>query len=84
MRPALAPATQPFPERPQQLNSSVPVKPDYANTSNPVIAPDPIVTGTAPQGAGWTTTGGTRITLGPGETIYKPVQALRRACPAKS
>jgi len=70
VRPALAPATQPFPERPQQLNSSVPVKPDYANTSNPVIAPDPIVTGTAPQGAGWTTTGGTRITLGPGETIY--------------
>jgi hypothetical protein len=28
------------------------------------------VTGTAPQGAGWTTTGATRITLGPGETIY--------------
>ena len=35
-----------------------------------MASPDPIVTGTAPQGAGWTTTGGTRITLGPGETIY--------------
>jgi len=70
VQPALAPATQAFPERPQQLNSSVPVKPDYANNSDPVMAPDPIVTGTAPQGAGWTTTGGTRITLAPGETIY--------------
>ena len=70
VQPALAPATQAFPERPQQLNSSVPVNPDYANNSNQVMAPDPIVTGTAPQGAGWTTTGGTRITLGPGETIY--------------
>jgi hypothetical protein len=35
-----------------------------------VLAPDPIVTGTAPKGAGWTTVGATRITLGPGETIY--------------
>ncbi|MBC7280761.1 peptidoglycan DD-metalloendopeptidase family protein [Hoeflea sp.] len=69
-QPALAPATQAFPERPQQLNTSVQVNPDYAAASTPVISPDPIVTGTAPQGAGWTTTGGTRITLGPGETIY--------------
>lgn len=37
---------------------------------NGILPPDPIVTGTAPQGAGWTTTGGTRITLRPGETIY--------------
>ncbi|WP_161784940.1 LysM peptidoglycan-binding domain-containing M23 family metallopeptidase [Hoeflea sp. BAL378] len=61
--------SQPFPERPQQLTSAVPVNPNYASNEQ-VMAPDPIVTGTAPQGAGWTTTGGTRITLGPGETIY--------------
>lgn len=63
-------ASQPFPERPSGLASSVPVNPDYANNSDPVMTPDPIVTGSAPRNAGWTTTGGTRITLGPGETIY--------------
>jgi len=64
-----APQAQSFPERPQQLSSSVPVNQRY-ETDEPILAPDPIVTGTAPQGAGWTTTGGTRITLGEGETIY--------------
>ncbi|MDP3524791.1 MAG: peptidoglycan DD-metalloendopeptidase family protein [Hoeflea sp.] len=68
-QPALAPQQQAFPERSQQLTSSVPVNPTYA-AREPVMSPDPIVTGTAPKGAGWTTTGGTRITLGPGETIY--------------
>lgn len=64
-----APQTQAFPERPQEITSSVPVSPRYQN-ADPVLAPDPIVTGSAPQGAGWTTTGATRITLGEGETIY--------------
>lgn len=63
-------APQAFPERPAQLASAVPVNPAYANDSDGFLAPDPIVTGSAPQSAGWTTTGGTRITLGPGETIY--------------
>ena len=76
--PVLEPMTQPaapqpqaqaFPERPQQLSSTVPVNPRYQD-AEPVLAPDPIVTGSAPQGAGWTTTGATRITLGEGETIY--------------
>lgn len=76
--PALEPMAQPivpqpqaqaFPERPQQLSSTVPVNPRYQD-AEPVLAPDPIVTGSAPQGAGWTTTGATRITLGEGETIY--------------
>jgi LysM repeat protein len=49
--------------------SAAPVNPRY-QAADPVLAPDPIVTGTAPQGAGWTTTGATRITLGEGETIY--------------
>ncbi len=42
----------------------------YNADADQVLAPDPIVTGTAPQGAGWSTTGATRIALGPGETIY--------------
>jgi murein DD-endopeptidase MepM/ murein hydrolase activator NlpD len=63
------PQAQAFPERPQQLSSTVPVNPRYQD-AEPVLAPDPIVTGSAPQGAGWTTTGATRITLGEGETIY--------------
>ena len=67
---AIVPPAQAFPERPQQVSSVAPVNPTYANKSEPVLAPDPIVTGSAPKGAGWTTTGGTRITLGPGETIY--------------
>ena len=67
---APAPLSQPFPERPQQMATGVPVNPTYAKNTDPVMAPDPIVTGSAPQSAGWTTTGGTRITLGPGETIY--------------
>jgi len=66
---AIAPQVQAFPERPQQLSSVVPVSPRYQN-AEPVLAPDPIVTGSAPQSAGWTTTGATRITLGEGETIY--------------
>lgn len=66
---AQAPQVQAFPERPQQLSSSVPVNPRYQN-ADPVLAPDPIVTGSAPQSAGWSTTGATRITLGQGETIY--------------
>lgn len=66
---AAAPQAQAFPERPQQLSAVVPVSPRYQN-ANPVLAPDPIVTGSAPQSAGWTTTGATRITLGEGETIY--------------
>lgn len=64
-----APQAQAFPERPQQLSSAVPVNKRYDNVA-PVLAPDPIVTGTTPQGTGWTTTGGTRISLGEGETIY--------------
>ena len=64
-----APQAQAFPERPRQVTSAVPVSPRYQNAA-PVLAPDPIVTGSAPQGAGWTTTGATRITLGEGETIY--------------
>lgn len=64
------PQAQAFPERPQQLSSSVPVNPSYQGNSDPILAPDPIVTGSAPQSAGWTTTGGTRIALGEGETIY--------------
>ncbi|WP_417413437.1 peptidoglycan DD-metalloendopeptidase family protein [Hoeflea sp.] len=64
-----APQAQAFPERPQQVSSAVPVSPRYQN-AEPVLAPDPIVTGSAPQSAGWTTTGATRITLGEGETIY--------------
>jgi len=64
-----APQAQAFPERPRQVASAVPVSPRYQN-ADPVLAPDPIVTGSAPQGAGWTTTGATRITLGEGETIY--------------
>ncbi|MCY0095212.1 peptidoglycan DD-metalloendopeptidase family protein [Hoeflea ulvae] len=52
------------------MSSNVPVAQVYSNNSQPVLAPDPIVTGTAPSSAGWTTAGGTRITLGPGETIY--------------
>jgi len=63
-------APQAFPERPAELASAVPVNPAYANDSDAMLAPDPIVTGSAPRAAGWTTTGGTRITLGPGETIY--------------
>lgn len=63
-------APQAFPERPAQLASAVPVNPAYDNDSVGLQAPDPIVTGSSPQSAGWTTTGGTRITLGPGETIY--------------
>ncbi|AKI00487.1 metalloendopeptidase-like membrane protein [Hoeflea sp. IMCC20628] len=74
VQPALAapsqPAQQAFPERPAQVSSIAPVNPAYVNKSDPVLAPDPIVTGSAPQAAGWTTTGGTRITLGPDETIY--------------
>jgi len=74
VQPALAapslPAQQAFPERPAQVASIAPVNPAYANNSDPLLAPDPIVTGSAPQSTGWTTTGGTRITLGPGETIY--------------
>lgn len=66
---SVAPQAQAFPERPRQVSSAVPVSPRYQNAS-PVLAPDPIVTGSAPQGAGWTTTGATRITLGEGETIY--------------
>lgn len=64
-----APQAQAFPERPRDVSAAVPVNPRYQN-AEPVLAPDPIVTGTAPQGAGWTTTGATRITLGEGETIY--------------
>ncbi|MEM5472680.1 peptidoglycan DD-metalloendopeptidase family protein [Hoeflea sp. AS60] len=66
---AQAPQSQAFPERPQQLSSAVPVSARFKD-AEPVLAPDPIVTGTAPQSAGWTTTGATRITLGEGETIY--------------
>lgn len=51
------------------MSAAVPVNPRYQN-ADPVLAPDPIVTGSAPQSAGWTTTGATRITLGEGETIY--------------
>lgn len=65
-----APQAQAFPERPQQLSSSVPVSPRYQGSPDPILAPDPIVTGTASQETGWTTTGGTRIALGDGETIY--------------
>ncbi len=50
--------------------------PQGTATHNP--APDPIITGTTPGGAatrqepgnGWTTTGGTRVTMAAGETIY--------------
>ncbi|MDF1609893.1 peptidoglycan DD-metalloendopeptidase family protein [Hoeflea sp. YIM 152468] len=65
-----APQAQAFPDRPQQLSSSVPVSPRYEGSKDTILAPDPIVTGTASQDAGWTTTGGTRIALGEGETIY--------------
>tara|TARA_R110002012_G_scaffold258598_10_gene439578 strand:+ start:183602 stop:185362 length:1761 start_codon:yes stop_codon:yes gene_type:complete len=61
--------SQAFPERPREMSAAVPVNPRYQN-ADPVLAPDPIVTGSAPQSAGWTTTGATRITLGEGETIY--------------
>jgi murein DD-endopeptidase MepM/ murein hydrolase activator NlpD len=67
---APAPATQPFPERPTNLTASVQPASIYNQNADQVLAPDPIVTGTAPKGAGWTTVGATRITLGPGETIY--------------
>lgn len=63
-----APAAQPFPEQPRQLASAQPGT-VYSNDSVPVMAPDQIVTGTARQDAGWTTTGATRMTLGPGETL---------------
>jgi murein DD-endopeptidase MepM/ murein hydrolase activator NlpD len=65
-----APAAQAFPERPQNMSAAVQPASVYASNADQVLAPDPIVTGSAPQGAGWTTTGATRITLGPGETIY--------------
>ena len=64
-----APQAQPFPERPQELSAATPVNPRYQN-AEPVLAPDPITTGSAPKDAGWTTTGGTRIALREGETIY--------------
>jgi len=67
---AAAPQAQAFPDRPREVSSAVPVNQRYQQNADPVLAPDPIVTGSAPQGAGWTTTGGTRITLGEGETIY--------------
>ncbi|OCW58859.1 peptidoglycan DD-metalloendopeptidase family protein [Hoeflea olei] len=60
---------QPFPERPARPAAGVEAKPAYAANA-PAITPDPIVTGTASQGNGWTTAGATRITLGEGETIY--------------
>lgn len=63
-------ASRPFPERPRDVSALAQPQSTYARDAAPVLAPDPIVTGTAPQGAGWTTTGATRITLGPGETIY--------------
>lgn len=66
---AAAPQAQAFPDRPREVSSAVPVNPRYQN-ADPVLAPDPIVTGSAPQTVGWTTTGATRITLGEGETIY--------------
>jgi murein DD-endopeptidase MepM/ murein hydrolase activator NlpD len=66
---SVAPQAQAFPERPREVSSAVPVNPRYQN-AEPVLAPDPIVTGSSPQSAGWTTTGATRITLGEGETIY--------------
>lgn len=67
---AVAPASQAFPERPQNMTAAVQPASIYSNNADQVLAPDPIVTGSAPRGAGWTTTGATRITLGPGETIY--------------
>ena len=35
--------SQPFPERPRQTSSSVPVNPDYAGNAGSVASPDPIV-----------------------------------------
>lgn len=67
---APVPAAQSFPERPQNLTASVQPASIYKQNADQVLAPDPIVTGSAPRGAGWTTAGATRITLGPGETIY--------------
>lgn len=66
---ASAPVRQAFPERSDVTGSIQPAS-IYNADADQVLAPDPIVTGTAPQGAGWTTTGATRIALGPGETIY--------------
>ncbi|WP_422370233.1 peptidoglycan DD-metalloendopeptidase family protein [Hoeflea sp.] len=66
---ASAPVAQAFPERSEVTGSIQPAS-IYNADADQVLAPDPIVTGTAPQGAGWTTTGATRIALGPGETIY--------------
>lgn len=68
--PAAAPVAQPFPERPQNLTASAQPASIYNQNADQVLAPDPIVTGSAPKDAGWTTVGATRITLGPGETIY--------------
>jgi LysM repeat protein len=59
------------------------------------VAPDPMITGTTPASAaarqstgtvqssanGWTTTGGTRVTIGQGETIYN--LSRRYGVPAK-
>lgn len=67
---APAASAQPFPERPSQLSASVQPSSTYSTNADPVMAPDPMVTGTARSDAGWTTTGATRITMGPGETIY--------------
>ncbi|MEQ8479044.1 MAG: peptidoglycan DD-metalloendopeptidase family protein [Hoeflea sp.] len=66
---ASVPDRQPFPERSEVTGSIQPAS-IYNADADQVLAPDPIVTGTAPKGAGWTTTGATRIALGPGETIY--------------
>ncbi|MDA4846661.1 peptidoglycan DD-metalloendopeptidase family protein [Hoeflea poritis] len=58
---------------PKQVASRAPASSNSLGT-----APDPIITGTTPSSAaarndvagGWTTTGGTRVAIAPGETIY--------------
>lgn len=67
------PAEQAFPSRPTATNAQL----QTASIARE-MSPDPIVTGTTgtlqgdtrPQGNGWTTAGGTRVTLGEGETLY--------------
>ncbi|WP_245415184.1 peptidoglycan DD-metalloendopeptidase family protein [Hoeflea marina] len=49
--------------------AGTPQQPFPGDVAGNTLAPDPIITGTAPRTAGWNATGGSRITLGEGETV---------------
>lgn len=66
---AVVPSNRPQPVTVPQV-ASAPQQPfpgDVAGRNT--MAPDPIITGTAPRNSGWSSTGGSRVTLGQGETV---------------